>query len=132
MAAVRLRVSSVTELESSSRRPRTDRDRRYQHASDVRTDLQRVKKVNPSPVRRSRGRIVIPCAAAALALSLAGYLYLRRPPPLTDKDTIVLAEFTNTTGDPVFNETLRQGWRCSFSNRHSSAHFEERIRRTMP
>ena len=29
--------------------------------------------------------------------------------PLTDKDTIVLAEFTNTTGDPVFDDTLRQG-----------------------
>jgi eukaryotic-like serine/threonine-protein kinase len=28
---------------------------------------------------------------------------------LTDKDTIVLADFTNTTGDPVFDETLRQG-----------------------
>ena len=33
----------------------------------------------------------------------------RRPAPLTDKDTIVLAEFTNTTGDPVFDDTLRQG-----------------------
>src|ERR1051326_114756 len=28
---------------------------------------------------------------------------------LTDTDTIVLADFTNTTGDPVFDETLRQG-----------------------
>ena len=28
---------------------------------------------------------------------------------LTDKDTIVLADFTNTTGDPVFDGTLRQG-----------------------
>jgi hypothetical protein len=28
---------------------------------------------------------------------------------LTDKDTVVLAEFTNTTGDPVFDSTLRQG-----------------------
>ena len=28
---------------------------------------------------------------------------------LTDKDTIVLADFKNTTGDPVFDETLRQG-----------------------
>ena len=32
-----------------------------------------------------------------------------RPPTLTDKDTIVLADFTNTTGDPVFDDTLRQG-----------------------
>ena len=36
-------------------------------------------------------------------------IYGRRPATLTDKDTIVLAEFTNTTGDPVFDDTLRQG-----------------------
>src|SRR4029077_7278686 len=29
--------------------------------------------------------------------------------PLTDKDVLVLADFMNTTGDPVFDETLRQG-----------------------
>src|SRR5262249_15555591 len=31
------------------------------------------------------------------------------PPILTDKDTILLADFANTTGDPVFDGTLRQG-----------------------
>ena len=31
------------------------------------------------------------------------------PAKLTDKDTIVLADFANTTGDPVFDGTLRQG-----------------------
>ena len=44
-----------------------------------------------------------------LALVAAGYFYLHRAPKLTDKDTIVLADFTNTTGDPVFDGTLRQG-----------------------
>ena len=39
----------------------------------------------------------------------AGYAYLHRPPTLTDKDTIVLADFDNKTGDPVFDDTLRQG-----------------------
>ena len=48
-------------------------------------------------------------AAAILALSAAAYFYLHRPPKLTAKDTIVLAEFENKTGDPVFDETLRQG-----------------------
>ena len=38
-----------------------------------------------------------------------GCVFSRRPASLTDKDTIVLAEFTNTTGDPVFDDTLRQG-----------------------
>ncbi len=52
-------------------------------------------------------------AGTALILILivaAGlYYYSRQSKPLTDKDTIVLADFTNTTGDPVFDGTLRQG-----------------------
>ena len=36
-------------------------------------------------------------------------MYVHRTPALTDKDTIVLADFTNTTGDAVFDGTLRQG-----------------------
>ena len=48
-------------------------------------------------------------AAAVLALSAAGYFYFHRTPKLTDKDTIVLADFINKTGDPVFDGTLRQG-----------------------
>src|ERR1700720_4410183 len=44
-------------------------------------------------------------------LLVAGGLYFRshQSRPLTDKDTIVLADFTNTTGDPAFDGTLRQG-----------------------
>ena len=41
-----------------------------------------------------------------------GYFYFSHQEPsakLTDKDTIVLADFTNTTGDAVFDGTLRQG-----------------------
>jgi eukaryotic-like serine/threonine-protein kinase len=48
-------------------------------------------------------------AAAVIAAAVAGTIYGRRPATLTDKDTIVLAEFTNRTGDPVFDDTLRQG-----------------------
>ena len=43
--------------------------------------------------------------AAAIWYSLSS----RRPAPLTDKETVVLADFANTTGDPVFDGTLRQG-----------------------
>jgi predicted Ser/Thr protein kinase len=53
-----------------------------------------------------------PIATAALALLVlvvGGYFYLRRTPKLTDKDRIVLADFENKTGDPVFDDTLRQG-----------------------
>jgi len=42
---------------------------------------------------------------------IAGGLYWRshRTPKLTEKDSIVIAEFANTTGDPVFDGALRQG-----------------------
>jgi eukaryotic-like serine/threonine-protein kinase len=51
-------------------------------------------------------------ALAALVLTVCGvFLSQQRThaKPLTDKDVLVLADFTNTTGDPVFDGTLRQG-----------------------
>ena len=49
-------------------------------------------------------------AVVVISLAVAVWLYVaRRAHALTDKDTIVLADFTNTTGDPVFDGTLRQG-----------------------
>ncbi len=51
---------------------------------------------------------------------------------MTDKDTIVLADFTNTTGDPVFDETLRQGLAVQLQQSpFLSLVSEERIRRTL-
>jgi len=46
----------------------------------------------------------------AIALLIAGGIYFRSRPsaPLTEKDTVVLADFENTTGDPVFDGTLKQ------------------------
>ena len=96
-----------------------DRDLRYQHASDIRTDLQRVKRdtdsgrvasrAEPAVTTVTRWKIIAPAAAALLALSVAGYSYVHRTLQLTDTDTIVLADFENKTGDPVFDDTLRQG-----------------------
>jgi tetratricopeptide (TPR) repeat protein len=96
-----------------------DRNLRYQHASDIRTDLQRMKRDTDSarlPAAASaaashagmRWKVIIPAAVAVLALPV-GYFYFHHTPKLTDKDTIVLADFTNTTADPVFDGTLRQG-----------------------
>src|SRR5712675_2987207 len=65
--------------------------------------------VRATPDIAKRWKVIVPAAAAMLALFGAGYVYFRPAPRLTDKDTIVLADFNNTTGDPVFDETLRQG-----------------------
>jgi eukaryotic-like serine/threonine-protein kinase len=92
-----------------------DRNLRYQHASDVYTDLQRLKRDTDSGRAPGaidapkRWKVIVPAAAAVLAILAASYLYFQRKPKLTDKDTIVLADFANTTGDPVFDGTLRQG-----------------------
>jgi serine/threonine protein kinase len=100
-----------------------DRKLRYQSAADIRTDLQRLKRDTESarlpsatsaafPVGQRRGmrwNVAIPAALVVAALTTGGYFYFHRTPKLTDKDTIVLADFANTTGDPVFDGTLRQG-----------------------
>jgi eukaryotic-like serine/threonine-protein kinase len=96
-----------------------DRNLRYQHASDIRADLQRLKRDTDSRRVTSRAEIgvttvtrwqmIVPAAVALVALSVAGYFYFNRAPKLTDTDTIVLADFDNKTDDPVFDDTLRQG-----------------------
>ncbi|HKT42474.1 MAG TPA: protein kinase [Rhodanobacteraceae bacterium] len=60
--------------------------------------------------RRSRTVAVACILAIATAIGAAGWLWSANPArTLTDKDTIVLADFANRTGDPVFEGTLRQG-----------------------
>jgi len=62
-------------------------------------------------VEQSGGRCWIAAVLIALAAS-AGILLgliVRRPPVLSEKDTVVLAEFANSTGDPVFDGALRLG-----------------------
>ena len=98
-----------------------DRNLRYQHASEICADIQRLKRDTGSqrgissqsvPSRSriaSRWKAIVPAATIVLALSFAGFFYLRAAPKLSDKDTIVLADFANSTGDPVFDGTLRQG-----------------------
>ena len=62
-----------------------------------------------APSRSKLGGYVA-AAAVVIALIASGLYYRsRQTKALTDKDTVVLADFTNTTGDPVFDGTLRQG-----------------------
>ena len=82
---------------------------------------------------RKRWKLIVAAALlAALALSVVNYLYFHRTSNLTNKDTIVLADFTNTTGDPVFDGTLRQGMAVQLEQSpFLSLISEERIQQTL-
>ena len=79
-----------------------DPGRRWQSAAELQRELAAV-----TPPRH--GTRMAAGAAAVLAVSVAEYFYVHRAPKLTGKDTIVLADFENKTGDPVFDQTVRQG-----------------------
>ena len=99
-----------------------DRKLRYQSAAEMRADLQRLKRDTDSdrslaatPVSASRPRnykwvAIAGVSVIAIGLAIGSWLFFApRAHALTEKDTIVLADFTNSTGDPVFDGTLRQG-----------------------
>jgi tetratricopeptide (TPR) repeat protein len=115
VAPVRLNPKTPAELERIIFKClEKNRELRYQHASEIRTDLQSLKRdtnsdgLAPRPPA-ARRMAVMAATATVLAAATAGYFYFHRTPRLTDKDTIVLGDFTNKTGYPVFDGTLRQG-----------------------
>ena len=100
-----------------------DRKLRYQSATEIRTDLQRLRRDSEpgratassvqgesKPAAKSRRWEMVTVAAVLLVGLVVGWrlFYPHKVHALTDKDTVVLADFTNTTGDPVFDGTLRQ------------------------
>jgi serine/threonine protein kinase/Flp pilus assembly protein TadD len=156
VAPVRLNPDLPTKLEEIINKAlEKDRDLRYQHASDIRTDLKRLKRETESsrsavPVaedaeeeaeavkssgttrpsssgkqksasaavsaikaeqQKSGGlKILVPASVLIVTALIGGALYFRSRPatPLTEKDTIVLGDFDNTTGDAVFDGALKQ------------------------
>ena len=174
LSALRLNPDLPPKLEDIiGRALEKDRELRYQHASDMRAELQRLKRdrqsghvaaassgvvgvgnsgtiaavpdsgasvaqptpsssgrvavsspsgaaVQPAPIPQAaaskRWKIVVPVVAVLVAGLIAAGLYFRsrsqssagKATPLTAKDTIVLADFVNTTGDTVFDDALKQ------------------------
>ncbi|HET7696632.1 MAG TPA: protein kinase [Vicinamibacterales bacterium] len=122
-----------------------DRERRYQHASEIRTDLQRLQRDRgarfetgaPAEQRpmlgRRRARWLSIGAVVLVAAVVTAAMYGGGPAKLTDKDTLVIADFTNRTGDPVFDGTLRQGLAVQLEQSpFLGLVSDQRIRRTLP
>jgi Flp pilus assembly protein TadD/predicted Ser/Thr protein kinase len=140
-----------------------DRNLRYQHAADIRADLQRLKRdtetgravaassgsvpaaqptppplaapqipsasagsipvappssasvkvakpAAPAAKKKLNWKVLVPAAVVIIVAALAGSFYFRSRSvaKLTEKDTALVADFVNTTGDPVFDDTLRK------------------------
>jgi eukaryotic-like serine/threonine-protein kinase len=111
----------------------SDRELRYRHASEVAADLQRLKGQAGSRTNVAKHwKFIASLAVALIAIVAAASLYSRRTPKLTDKDTIVLAGFKNGTGDPVFDDALRQGLAVQLEQSpFLSIISEERVRQTL-
>jgi serine/threonine protein kinase/Tfp pilus assembly protein PilF len=122
--AVRLNPDVPAELERIINKAlEKDRNLRYQHASEIRTDLQRLKRDTESGRSSAAvsGTVAVQAARVTklwkiavpvllVALLVGGGLYYRsrqQGKRLTEKDTIVLADFANSTGDAIFDDTLK-------------------------
>ena len=155
LPAVRLNPELPPKLEEVINRAlEKDRELRYQHASDMKSELMRIRRDSETDRKAMLGessgsQLAVPAAVVeprhqeeevkartssaahpaavaparkvpawiwsvgvgVLALLAVGFIYWRsrQSAKLTEKDTLVLADFSNTTGDSVFDGTLRQG-----------------------
>ena len=125
--AVRLNPDVPPKLEDIINRAlEKDRELRYQHASEMRSELLRLKRdsesghrsaaisgtvaVEEAPAARIRKLWKIAVPVLTVALLAAGGLYYRsrqQSNRLTEKDTLVLSDFDNKTGDTIFDDTLK-------------------------
>jgi serine/threonine protein kinase/tetratricopeptide (TPR) repeat protein len=133
-----------------------DRDLRYQSAADVRSDLKRLKRDSESGTilaadssssslrsasvhrpgtpnqRRKLPVWLIPAVIVALVAAGIAFVSLKRGHALTEKDSILIADFVNTTADPVFDGTLKKALAVDLGQSpYLNVFPEQKIRQTL-
>jgi DNA-binding winged helix-turn-helix (wHTH) protein/tetratricopeptide (TPR) repeat protein len=100
----------------------------------ITAELAPASERKPKPHRpvRAPQRWIMPATLLLVIGAGAAYLYSHRHPKLTNKDTIVIADLVNATGDPVFDGTIKQGLAIQLGQSpFLSLVSEERIRQTL-
>ena len=113
-----------------------DRNLRYRQASEIGKDLAGLGSDPEPKTRQGRRRWMIPVAALVAALLAAAgagsYFYVHKTPGVSVRNTVVLADVENTTGDPALDNALRQGLALEFQKSRSlSLISDDRVRHTL-
>jgi eukaryotic-like serine/threonine-protein kinase len=100
-------VAPITAAQPAARGTTTQAAAMAGAPSSASVAAQTAQPANIAP--RSRWPLIAAAAAIVVVLAAGGYFFTHRGPKLTGQGSIVLADFTNTTGDAVFDGALRQG-----------------------
>lgn len=126
-----------------------DRELRYQSAAEVRSDLKRLKRDSESgtvaaatgssafnrratPVKRKWPGWFVPAVVVLLVVIGLGLVFIRRSRALTERDSILITDFVNTTADPVFDGTLKKALAVDLGQSpYLNVFPEQKIRQTL-